>query len=213
MTSKTNIILNPESLTIWQSSSLTKLSHSMKWWSTWQEFSISSSSLKFRLWYNTVVYKHWTINIPRHLLPSCSLPQLFLVVCPMPNMAALCQDVSYMPVHTDIDPVVCCCYVYICGRVASMNGQQWLFVWIIRTWLFQQFRQPIRVRLSWHLSLSLSCPLLATDDCNSSLEFSTHPLLLSFPFSFYCHPYRPSYLRSIGGPCFSVSHNFKVKYF
>ncbi len=88
-------------------------------------------------------------------------------------MAALCQAIPYMPVHTDINPVVCCCYVYICGPVASLNGQQLLFVWIIGTRLFQQFRQPIRVQPSWPLSFP-PCPCLATDDCTSSLERSTH---------------------------------------
>lgn len=143
----------------------------------------------------TVVHIQSTINIPKHLLPSCFVPLLRSVVgrsmCPVPNMAALCQAIPYMPVHTDIDPVVCCCYVYIRGPVASLNGQQLLFVWIIGTRLFQQFCQPIRVQLSRPLSLSLSCPCLASDDCNSSLERSTHRSSYPFwtlSFSFYSPP-------------------------
>lgn len=120
-----------------------------------------------------VVYIQSTINIPKRCLPALSLVARCL----------LFQAIPYMPVHTNINPVVCCCCVYICGPVASLNGQQLLFVRIIRTRLFQRFRQPIRVQLSQPLSLTLSCPCLAGDDYTSSLGRSTHRLFyLPLPF-------------------------------
>lgn len=136
---------------------------------------------------HTVVYNQSTRNIPKHLLLLSSIVPLYLswLMCLLwQTWGALYQAIPYMPVHTNINPLVCCCFVYKCGPLASLNGQQLVFVWIIGTRLFQQFRQPIRTNWA-DLSLSLSCPCLASDDCNSSLGPSTHQspyISLFYPF-------------------------------
>lgn len=62
----------------------------------------------------------------------------------------------YIPVLTLTHPAVCCRSVR--GPVASLKGQQSLFVGIIGTTLFQQLRQPIRVRQRRPLSAPLMSP-------------------------------------------------------
>lgn len=54
------------------------------------------------------------------------------------------RAIPYMRVHTNINSPSCPCFVYKCGPVVSLNGQQLVFVGIIGTRLFQQFGRPIR---------------------------------------------------------------------
>lgn len=80
---------------------------------------------------HTVVSNQSTINIPQHFSVTQlhrSAPSLVAHAPLVPNLGALYQAIPYMPVHTNINPLVCCCFVYKCGPVASLNGQQLVFV-------------------------------------------------------------------------------------